>query len=30
MIGTQAGNINGEKELNEIADLEDECVVKIR
>ena len=29
MIGTATG-VNGQKEMEEIADLEDECVVKMR
>lgn len=29
-FGLQGGKIVGEKEFNEIADLEDECIVKMR
>lgn len=30
MIGLNGGKIVGEKEMNQIADLEDECIVKMR
>lgn len=30
MFGLAGGKINGEKEMQEIADLEDGCVVKMR